>query len=63
MIADIDDPTDYQVMDKSDYLDQKFFKGDNLAPIGKEFMKRITDYRTQVAAILGDGFPEVTDAA
>ena len=62
MIADIDDPTDYQVMDKSDYLDQKFFQGDNLAPIGKEFMKRITDYRTQVASILGEGYPEVTDA-
>ncbi len=62
MVADIDDPSDYQVMDKSDYLDQKFFQGDNLAPIGKEFMSRITDYRTQVAGILGDGFPDVKDA-
>ncbi len=63
MVAEIEDPTDYQVMDKSDYLDQKLFQGDNLAPKGKEFMKRLTDYRTQVAAILGDGFPEVKDAA
>lgn len=62
MVKEIDDPKDYQVMDKSDYLDQKFFQGDNLGPTGKEFMKRITDYRTQVSAILGDGFPEVKDA-
>ncbi|MBC2837769.1 gliding motility protein GldM [Robiginitalea sp. SC105] len=62
MVKDIEDPTDYTVMDKSDYLDQKFFQGDNLAPQGQEFMKRIEEYRTQVLGILGDGFPEVQDA-
>ncbi|EAR17031.1 hypothetical protein RB2501_09015 [Robiginitalea biformata HTCC2501] len=62
MVEDIEDPTDYTVMDKSDYLDQKFFQGDNLAPQGKEFMERIEAYRTQVLGILGDGFPEVQDA-
>ncbi|MGI9548276.1 MAG: gliding motility protein GldM [Flavobacteriaceae bacterium] len=61
MVKDTEDPTDYQVMDKSDYLDQKLFQGDNLAPEGKEFMKRITEYRSQVIAILGDGFPQVKD--
>ena len=59
MLADIKDPKDYQVMDKSDYLDQKFFQGDNLAPEGKEFLKRITDYRTQVSAILPESMSEV----
>lgn len=62
MVTEIDDPKDYQVMDKSDYLDQKFFQGDNLASTGKEFMKRITEYRTQISAILGDRFPDVKDA-
>lgn len=52
MTKDVEDPTDYQVMDKSDYLDQKFFKGENLAEGGKEFMKRITDYRTQVSELV-----------
>ncbi|NER11674.1 protein involved in gliding motility GldM [Muriicola jejuensis] len=61
MTVDVEDPKDYQVMDKSDYLDQKFFQGDNLAPEGKEFMKRINDYRTQVIAILGDAFPDVKE--
>lgn len=61
MIADVEDPKDYQIMDKSDYLDQKFWQGDNLAPEGKEFMKRINDYRSQVTGILGDSFKEVQD--
>ena len=52
MTKDIEDPTDYQVMDKADFLDQKFFKGDNLNAGGKEFLKRINDYRTQVSALV-----------
>ena len=62
MLSEIEDPTDYQVMDKSDYLDQKFFQGDNLAPEGKEFLKRITDYRTQITAVLPDGMDDVEAA-
>ncbi|WP_394974838.1 gliding motility protein GldM [uncultured Croceitalea sp.] len=52
MTKGIEDPTDYQVMDKSDYLDQKFFQGDNLAPDGKEFLKRIEDYRKAVSVLV-----------
>ena len=64
MIKDIEDPTDYQVMDKADYLDQKFWQGDNLAPEGKEFMKRLNDYRDQVLAVLpAKGMEEVKTAA
>ncbi len=62
MLSEIEDPKDYQVMDKSDYLDQKFFQGDNLAPEGKEFLKRITDYRTQITAVLPEGMNDVEAA-
>ncbi len=55
MMAKTEDKRDYTVMDKSDFLDQKFFQGDNLAEGGKEFMKRINDYRTQVAGIVPEG--------
>jgi len=51
MTEKLEDPKDYARMDNSDYLDQKLFQGDNLSKDGKEFMKRITDYRTQVSAI------------
>ncbi|WP_297761245.1 gliding motility protein GldM [uncultured Muriicola sp.] len=59
MTVDVEDTKDYQVMDKADYLDQKFFQGDNLAPGGKEFMKRIKDYSSQVISIIGEDYPEV----
>ncbi|WP_422083455.1 gliding motility protein GldM [Ulvibacterium sp.] len=62
MMKDTEDPKDYTVMDKSDYLDQKFFQGDNLAADGKEFMKRIMDYRIQVAAIVPAGIKESIEA-
>ncbi|HET8735397.1 MAG TPA: gliding motility protein GldM [Pricia sp.] len=62
MMEGVEDPKDYAVMDKSDYLDQKFFQGDNLAKGGKEFMKRIQDYRTQVAAIVPIGLKSAVEA-
>lgn len=62
MLAETEDPKDYAVMDKSDYLDQKFFQGDNLAAGGKEFMKRINDYRIQVTAIVPTGIKSYVKA-
>ena len=59
MTKDVDDPKDYQIMDKTDFLDQRFFQGDNLSKEGKEFLKRINDYRSQVDAILPKGLEEV----
>ncbi len=58
MMEGTEDPKDYAVMDKSDHLDEKFFQGDNLAKGGEEFMKRITDYRNNVAAIVPEGIKE-----
>lgn len=49
-----EDKTDYQVMDKSDYLDEKFFAGDNLKPEGKEFLDNIINYRNELIGFLGD---------
>ncbi len=52
MTEGLENPKDYARMDNSDYLDQKFFQGDNLSEGGQEFMKRLTDYREQVATIV-----------
>ncbi len=52
MVEGVEDPTDYQVMDKADYLNGQFFQGDNLAEGGQEFMKRINDYRTNIAKLV-----------
>src|SRR5690606_15617333 len=63
MTADLKDPKDYVVMDKSDYLDQKFFQGDNLSSGGKEFMEHIKNYREGVISALPEGkFNSVKEA-
>ncbi|TYA90718.1 gliding motility protein GldM, partial [Seonamhaeicola marinus] len=48
------DPTDYEIMDKGDYLDQNFFKGDVIKPEGKEFLNQIATFRDGVSEILKD---------
>ena len=63
MTADLEDPKDYVVMDKSDYLDQKFFQGDNLGPEGKRFMDQINAYREGVINALPEGKFEPLKAA
>ena len=62
MTATVDDPSDYEIMDKGDYLDQNFFKGDKLKPEGEEFLNQITTFRDGVIATLGDD-PRFTEIA
>lgn len=42
-----EDRTDYQIMDKSDFLDQTFFKGDNYSEEGQKFVDMINSFRNQ----------------
>ena len=53
MTEKLDDPTDYEIMDKGDFLDNYFFKGDKLKPEGQEFLDNIAKFRDGVATILG----------
>ncbi len=59
MMSQVEDPKDYQVMDNGDYLDQRFFPGDKVSAEGAEFLKRLTDYRSQVPAILPESMGNV----
>ncbi|MCF7559041.1 gliding motility protein GldM [Sabulilitoribacter multivorans] len=52
MTATVDDPTDYEIMDKGDYLDENFFKGDKLKPEGQEFLNQINTFRDGVVSLL-----------
>lgn len=54
MTAKIDDPTDYEVMDKGDYLDENFFKGNKIKEEGQEFLAKMKMFREGVAEVLGD---------
>tara|TARA_R110002049_G_scaffold5204_2_gene36536 strand:+ start:999 stop:2561 length:1563 start_codon:yes stop_codon:yes gene_type:complete len=54
MTATVDDAQDYEIMDKGDYLDNNFFKGDKLKPEGQEFLDQMNAFREGVASILSD---------
>lgn len=54
MAATVDDPEDYEIMDKGDYLDENFFKGDKIKPDGQEFLEQIKIFRDGVVGVLAD---------
>ncbi len=54
MTAKIDDPTDYEIMDRGDYLDEHFFKGGKINKDGQKFLTQMKDFREGVAIILAD---------
>ncbi|QFZ54959.1 gliding motility protein GldM [Oceanihabitans sp. IOP_32] len=61
MKATVEDPQDYEKMDRGNYLDEKFFKGDKLKEDGQEFLNQIENFREGVVALLQDekGMEEV----
>lgn len=52
MIEKLDDPKDYEIMDKADFLDEYFFIGNKLKPEGQEFLDNIAKFRDGVIAEL-----------
>lgn len=54
MIATVDNPEEYEIMDKGDYLDEHFFKGDKIKPDGQEFLNQIATFRDGVVSVLAD---------
>ncbi|GAA3780946.1 gliding motility protein GldM [Corallibacter vietnamensis] len=62
MTSTVDDPQDYEIMDKGDYLDNNFFKGDKLEPAGEEFLAQIAKFRDGVSAILASN-PDLASMA
>ncbi len=53
MTANIPDKKDYEVMDKTNFLDEYFFEGDNFTKKGQEFVDNINEYRKGVVHVLG----------
>jgi gliding motility-associated protein GldM len=62
-ISKLEDPTDYEVMDKADFFDKRFFNGDNYKPEGEAFLAAIAKYRTEMNAVLPDSlYPNIRAA-
>jgi gliding motility-associated protein GldM len=56
MTSTLDDPQDYEIMDKGDFLDDHFFKGDKLKPEGENFINKLSTFRNGIADVLGDDY-------
>ncbi|PNQ73865.1 gliding motility protein GldM [Hanstruepera neustonica] len=52
MTATVEDPKDYEIMDKGDFLDEYFFIGEKLKPEGQKFIDEISKFRDGVVAVL-----------
>lgn len=57
--ASVDDPTDYETMDKSNTMDEMFFQSGRVSPKGEEFVNQIDQYRESVAEILSGEYPAI----
>ncbi|WP_378186469.1 gliding motility protein GldM [Aquimarina sp. W85] len=56
---DLSDKKDYVTMDKSNTLDEIFFKGGVVTAAGKEFIKKIDDYRKGVTGVISEKYPNI----
>jgi len=52
MLEGFENKKDYEKMDKSDFLDQKFFGGDKVTEEGQKFLNWVNKYRDEVSKII-----------
>ena len=62
LLETVSDAQDYEVMDASDALDRRFFKGEQLKEEGQAFVAAIDTYRESVLELLVDASPELQSA-
>ena len=55
-----DEQDNYEVQDKPDFLDTKFFQGDKLSKDGLAFQSNMLAYKDGILEILGDDYPSIT---
>ena len=62
MLVTVDDPKDYELMDKGDYLDNLFFGPKGASSDGKEFVAKLVEFKKGVKDVLGDTYPEIVSS-
>ncbi len=53
-IEKLKDASDYEVMDKPDFFDRRFFNADKYKTEGQEFIDKVDDYRTGLDKVFAD---------
>ncbi|MGY5846396.1 type IX secretion system motor protein PorM/GldM [Salegentibacter sp. HM20] len=59
LLASVNDPRDYETMDKSVTMDEMFFQSGRVNPRGQEFLDQIEAYREGVASTIEEDFPDI----
>ena len=55
----VEDPKDYESMDKDSYVNEKFKVSGKLTKAGEEFMTKMESYRNDMVSLLGNNYPTV----
>tara|TARA_B110000977_G_scaffold201058_1_gene293922 strand:- start:2530 stop:3801 length:1272 start_codon:yes stop_codon:yes gene_type:complete len=62
MTAKYEDKQDYERMDRTDYLDQLFFNGDNYSKEGKEFIAQLNAFKASLNGAIPSNLTNVLNA-
>ncbi|TVZ52144.1 gliding motility protein GldM [Dokdonia sp. Hel_I_53] len=54
LLAEVEDPKDYESMDKSNFIDERYYAGGKISPKGQEFLNQMTTYREGMLELAGD---------
>lgn len=54
LLKEVENPTDYESMDKSNYLDEKYYKGGKITPAGQTFLDQMAAYRDGMVKLAGE---------
>ncbi|RMB56532.1 gliding motility protein GldM [Dokdonia sinensis] len=61
LLGEVDDPTDYETMDKSNFLDELYYEGGQLTEAGKEYLAQMDKYRTGMLALMDGNNPVLAE--
>jgi gliding motility-associated protein GldM len=59
--SSVDDPTDYEAMDKDSYVNETFIVSGNLTKAGQKFEQKMEDYRNNMINLIGNSYPKVAN--
>lgn len=60
LLSEVDDPKDYEAMDKTSFLDELYYAGGKLTEAGKEYLSQMDTYRTGMLELTKENNPVLT---
>lgn len=62
ILADVEDASNYEAMDKPDVLDLYFYQKGKVTENGQAFLDAVANYREGIVGILGSEYPDVSES-